>query len=158
MILTTKEFIKEVEKLELYVDKSEKFGHILVIDGDHRLVAYVKNNDKCQFSTAFASFDNLLEPIQRKLIELIGMYASTPPDKREEPQKFYMKFKLPTNYSDDFLNLNTTFDWFEISTKSNLDKFQTQFTQKEIDEIKERFNTNLDDFEQIPVEEDEEIE
>lgn len=35
MILTTKEFIKEVEKLELYVDKSEKFGLILVTDSNH---------------------------------------------------------------------------------------------------------------------------
>lgn len=68
-----------------------------------------------------------------------------------------MKFKLPTNYSDDFLNLNTTFDWFEISTKSNLDKFQTQFTQKEIDEMKVKFGVTFSDFEQIPIEEDEEF-
>lgn len=88
MILTTKEFIKEVDKLELYVDKSEKFGLILVTDSNHELVAYVKNNERYQFSTAFKSFDNLLEPIQRRLIELIGMYASTLPDKREEPQYF----------------------------------------------------------------------
>ena len=153
MILTTKEFIKEVEKLELYVDKSEKFGHILVIDGVHRLVAYVKNNDKCQFSTAFASFDNLLEPIQRKLIELIGMYASTPPDKREEPQKFYLKSKIKTDYDYYFLNFNKNDDCIENNDIESTDAYQTSFTQKEIDEIKTRFGVTLSDYIQIPVDE-----
>ena len=151
MILTTKEFIKEVEKLELYVDKSEKFGHILVIDGDHRLVAYVKNNDKCQFSTAFASFDNLLEPIQRKLIELIGMYASTPPDKREEERKYYLKHRK-TNISPYYLNVFCGEDGHIIESNMDMMSLKSQFTQKEIDEIKDIFNTSFDEFKQIPVE------
>lgn len=151
--MLTKDFIKKVEELGLYVDKSEKFGHILVIDGDHRLVAYVKNNERSQFSTAFASFDNLLEPMQRKLIELIGMYARTLPDKREQEQKFYLKFKIKTNDDYYFLNFDKDDDCIENNDIVGTDVYETQFTQKEIDDIKKRFGLTLSDFEQIPIEE-----
>lgn len=43
-----------------------------------------------------------------------------------------------------------------LPVTKNLDKFQTQFTQKEIDEMKVKFGVTFSDFEQIPVEEDEE--
>lgn len=156
MILTTKEFVKEVEKLELYVDKSEKFGLILVTDSNHGLVAYVKNNERSQFSTAFASFDNLLEPIQRKLIELIGMYARTLPDKREKPQKYYLRFTALTEIGDcNYLNYCATEETIYLSNRITKIVAQTQFTQKEIDDIKEKFKVTLSDFKQIPVEEEE---
>ena len=40
-----------------------------------------------------------------------------------------------------------------MSTRSQSFGFQTQFTQEEIDEIKEKFGVTLSDFEQIPIEE-----
>lgn len=43
-----------------------------------------------------------------------------------------------------------------MSTRSQAFGFQTQFTQEEIDEIKEKFGVTLSDFEQIRVEDDEE--
>lgn len=45
-----------------------------------------------------------------------------------------------------------TLDSFELNGNHNLNEFH-QFTQEEIDEMKERSHTNLDDFEQIPIEE-----
>lgn len=156
--MLTKEFIKEVEELGLYVDKSEKFGLILVADSNHGLVAYVKNNERSQFSTAFASFDNLLEPIQRKLIELIGMYASTPPDKREQEQKFYLQLTtLIAAGTENYLNYNATNGSFVLSDRCQTPEWQTQFTQAEIDEMKEKFEVALGSFEKIPVKEYEKI-
>lgn len=155
--MLTKDFIKKVEELGLYVDKSEKFGLILVTDSNHGLVAYVKNNERSQFSTAFNSFDNLLEPIQRKLIELIGMYARTLPDKREQEQKFYLKFApLVDNGSFSYLNYNNEEDLLRLSDCFQSSTFQTQFTQKEINHLKEKFKVTFSDFEQIPIEEVEE--
>lgn len=148
-MLTTKKFIKEVEKLGFRFLQCTKDIEIYY---ENNQVAYVSWYRRFYVGTTY-KFRDLPKELQEKLFNLLVEYASTPPDEREEPQKFYMKFKLPTNYSDDFLNLNTTFDWFEISTKSNLDKFQTQFTQKEIDDIKEKFGVTLSDFKQIPIEE-----
>lgn len=158
MILTTKEFIKEVEKLELYVDKSEKFGLILVTDYNHGLVAYVKNDERCQFSTAFNSFDNLLEPIQRKLIELIGMYARTLPDKREEPERFFLKFKIEIDDDCRYLNYYKEEDELTLDNSLETSSFQTLFTDKELEKLKEKFEVTLSDFEKIPIVENEEKE
>lgn len=156
--MLTKDFIKKVEELGLYVDKSEKFGLILVSDSNHGLVAYVKNNERSQFSTAFASFDNLLEPMQRKLIELIGMYARTLPDKREKSQKYYLRFTALTEIGDcNYLNYCATEETIYLSNRITKIVAQTQFTQKEIDDIKKRFGLTLNDFEQIPIEEDESV-
>lgn len=148
--MLTKDFIKEVQELGLKT--SEKLNVISIYDGDFQVFCVYKNV-LFSVNTAYAAFYDLSEELKEKLYSLIHKYISTPLDEREEPQKYYLKFKLRTNYSGDYLNLNTTFDWFEISTKSNSDKFKTQFTKAEIDEIKERFNTSLDDFEQIRVEE-----
>lgn len=51
-----------------------------------------------------------------------------------------------------FLNSNKSRDFWLSSITHNLN-FKTQFTQKEIDEIKEEQHTDLSEFKQIPVEE-----
>ena len=146
-MLTTKKFIKEVEELGFRFLQCTKDIEIYY---ENNQVAYV-----CWYRRFYVGitykFCDLPKELQEKLFNLLVKYASTPLEDREAPQKYYLKFKLKTNYSDNFLNLNTTFDWFEINTKSNSDKFQTQFTQKEIDEIKKRFGVTLSDFEQIPI-------
>lgn len=148
--MLTKDFIREVKSLGFIVDKSDE-GTALIENSKNVTVAYVIIDKMYEFDTAYYVFEEIPESIKKKLFDLLVEYTSTPIDEREEPQKFYLKFKLPTNYSDDFLNLNRTFDWFEISTKSNSDKFQTQFTQKEIDEMKVKFEVAFSDFEQIPI-------
>ena len=128
--MLTKDLIKEIEKLGFAVEKGGNGKYLWIKDSRKLFMAFVDTTEMYVFDTAYNAFDELQESDKKNLFNLLVKYASTPSDEREEPQKFYMKFKLPTNYSDDFLNLNTTFDWFEISTKSKLDKFKTQFTQK----------------------------
>lgn len=84
-------------------------------------------------------------------------YASTPTEDKEEPERFYLKFEaLTDNGSGTYLNYYKSGDSLGMSTRSQAFGFQTQFTQEEIDEIKEKFNVTLSDFEQIRVEDDEE--
>lgn len=149
--MLTKKFIKEVEELGFRFLQCTKDIEIYY---ENHQVAYVSWYRRFYGGTTCWFRDHLPKELQEKLFDLLFEYARTPLEDREEPQKFYLKFKLKTNYSGDYLNLNRTFDWFEISTKSNSDKFQTRFTQKEIDEIKEKFGVTLSDFEQIPVEEE----
>jgi hypothetical protein len=152
-MLTTEKFIKELEKLGL---KIIQCTNCIEIYHEGHQVAYVLSNQRFYIRMAY-KFCDLPKELQEKLFILLIEYARTPLDKRRETQKFYLKFKLRTNQSGNFLNRNTTFDFFELNSKYNSNKFQTQFTQKEIDEMKEKFGVTLSDFEQIPVEESEEF-
>lgn len=150
-MLTTEEFIKEVEKLGL---KIIQCTNCIEIYHENHQVAYVLRNRRFYLRMTY-KFCDLPKELQEKLFILLVEYTRTSLDKRGETQKFYLKFKLRTNQSGKFLNRNTTFDFFELNSKYNSNKFQTQFTQEEIDEIKEKFGVTLSDFEQIPIEEDE---
>lgn len=91
--------------------------------------------------------------MKESLYSLIDKYIRTPLEDREEPQKFYMKFKIEPKDSCRYLNYSELFNSIELNNKTNLNGFQTQFTQKEIDNIKKRFGVTLSDFKQIPIEE-----
>lgn len=90
-------------------------------------------------------------------------YAKTPLEDREEEKRFYLRHKwihedeakggyLNKGYTSKAKIENSAI--YFISTKEGSVFIQTQFTQVEIDEIKRRFNTNLEDFEQIEVEDE----
>ena len=82
-------------------------------------------------------------------------FAETPPEDREEEEKFYLKQK----YFQDHLGSKQYFciricGGYPILKGypiTNADKFE--FTLKEIEEIKEKFDTDLADFELVEVEE-----
>lgn len=147
--------MKEVQKLGF--ETLENTESISILYGCGK-VAYVYKNEIFSVDTGYISFDNLSKELKEKLYNLIDKYARTPLDEREEPQKFYLKHKWLTNNNSSFNCLNFYVDEnkYFIESDSNMCGFKTQFTQAEIDKIKEKFNTNLDDFEQIPIEEDEE--
>lgn len=149
-MLTTKEFIKEVQELGLKT--SEKSDSILIYDGYYQ-AACVYKNELFSINTSYAAFDNLSEELQEKLYSLIDEYASTPIDEREEPQRFYFKSKIKMDCDYYFLNFNKDDDCIENNDIESTDVYQTSFTQKEIDKIKTRFGVTLSDYIQIPVDE-----
>lgn len=74
-------------------------------------------------------------------------------------EKFYLQ-KMKSFYERDynerfmFLNSNKRNSDFWLSSITHNPNNKTQFTQKEIDKIKEEQHTDLSEFKQIPVEED----
>lgn len=155
-MLTTKEFIKEVEKLEL---KTSEVSHAILIYYGYCQVASVYKNELFSADTAYAAFDGLAEELRGKLYNLIDAYARTPLEDREEPQKVYLRHKWLKNIDNHKCYLNRFLDrYYFLGNLTENSCYKTQFTQAEIDEIKEKLNVSLEDFEQIPVEEDEEIE
>lgn len=151
--LTTEEFIKKVEKLGLRVTKSAR---AILIYYDSRRVASIGKHTTFCTDTAYDSFTNFSEELREKLYKLIYEYTRTPLDKREEPQRYYLRFTALTQGLDcNYLNYHTTEERIYLSTRIETSVSQTQFTQKEIDEIREKFKVTLCDFEQIPVKEDE---
>ena len=88
------------------------------------------------------------------MFNLLVEYGRTPIDEREEPQKFYLQLTtLIAAGTENYLNYNTINGSFLLSGRWQTPLYQTQFTQAEIDEMKEKFGDALSGFEKIPVEE-----
>lgn len=148
--MKTKEVVEELEKMNL---RTKIRGNDLFVYSDGYYVARV--NLKIKFEVSFDwSFGNELTGGEReKLYFLLTKLAETDLEDREEEKKYYLKHKWFNFKYFNFLNFYIANDSYELNDKSNNIEFKTQFTQAEIDEIKERFNTSLEDFEQIRVEE-----
>lgn len=89
------------------------------------------------------------------MIKAAVEFAETPPDEREEDKKFYAKhryFKFH-NGSSKYLGMDLVKDKPDLCSKITYKWVKNQFTLKEIEEIKERFNTDLKDFELMEVKE-----
>ncbi|WP_277220693.1 hypothetical protein [Peptoniphilus vaginalis] len=81
-------------------------------------------------------------------------YAETPLEERQEENKYYLKHRfLSDGCGECFLNYDLVSDDWRLNNKTPSIGYKTQFTQEEIDEIKGKYKTTLDDFEQIEVEE-----
>lgn len=75
--------------------------------------------------------------------------------KREKEQKYYLR-KIQLKFYEDveaYLNFSVDEKTFWLSNAQHSIEFKTQFTQREIDKIKEEQHTDLSEFKQIPVEE-----
>lgn len=153
--MKTEDFIKEVNKLGFSVETSPR---TLSIYYNNEIVVRVSRCKIFCADTTYASFYDLPKELREKLYNLVDEYARTPLEERKEPQRFYLKFAALTDNGDEtYLNYYETDDSLGMFTRSQSFGFQTQFTQEEIDEIKEKFNVTLSDFEQIPIAEDEAV-
>lgn len=74
-------------------------------------------------------------------------------EEREKEKKYYLKHKFLEYGNCKYLNYDKELQELYLNDRAQFGDIQTQFTQTEIDEIKERYDTTLDDFEQIEVEE-----
>ena len=89
------------------------------------------------------------------MIKAAVEFAKTPIEDREEEKKFYLRHRWIRDY-DFYMYLQKrsyddkkmSFGVVNFSVNDSL-----QFTEKEIDEIEEEFDTDLKDFEMVEVEE-----
>jgi hypothetical protein len=146
--MKTSKFIKEVEELGFTVNTVENYYVIL-----NKILVCA---EICRTSNRVNLFHECLE--KNDLLKICVEYARTPIEEREEEKKFYLQ-KIKSFYDLDynevcaFLNFDMSEDVFCISTMGGDHMFKTQFTQKEIDKIKEEQHTDLSEFKQIPAEE-----
>ena len=89
------------------------------------------------------------------MIKASVKFAETPIDEREEVKKFYLRhrwFKC-TNGDSRYFQIYEPDGTPWLNAMYTVMGYKKQFTLKEIEEIKERFNTDLSDFELVEVEE-----
>lgn len=148
--LTTNEFTKRVEEFGFDVVISETT--IFIYNNDH-LIATVLTCKSYQLYTNYSVWETLSEHLQKSLFKLLTDYASTPPDEREEEKKFYLEHKWMGYEGHNYLTQCNVTGKHYLSFKIENKHYKTQFTQEEINKIKEKYNTDLSDFEEIEVKE-----
>lgn len=83
--------------------------------------------------------------------------AETPPGERIPEEKFYLKHRwmkyAGNKDTEKYYNLNTAINLPYLGTKVQDESNQTEFTKKEIKEIKKKYKTSLEDYELVKVEE-----
>lgn len=91
---------------------------------------------------------------RQEIFEALYELSKTPIEERQDVKKYYLKHRFLEDGSRSYLNSDYRFQELYLNGSDQFEEIQTQFTQEEIDEIKEKYKTTLDDFEQIEVEED----
>lgn len=152
------EFKNEIDSIGFYNDRNLEVAeddYSFNIKDDGRIIATVNKLKRYTMDTTYAGFEKLTEGLRRDLLDAMYKFASTSLDEREEEKKYYLRHKfLSSSNRIRFLNRELVIgNWF-LAEKNYFDGYQTHFTQKEIDEIKEKYDTTLDDFELIEVEDE----
>ena len=156
--MKTKEFIKKVKELGFNIKEYSVMAfpeydsfEILL---DNNVVAQVYKNVMYSSSTVTTSFDKLRDSLKTNLYHLIRSYAETPVDERDEPKKYYLRHRwLKNKCKEQYLNIDKIYDSYFLLGNANTELYKTQFTEKEIEELKDKLDTDLADFEEVEVEE-----
>lgn len=149
--MTYEEFKKIVEDTERYV-VTEDINSIFVRNKYYAdwSIRIAKTIEECLEFKDFIYRSNDIDII-RAALELAG----TPLDKREPEKKYYLRHKFLVST----LNVLGTYliDRNNVYSLGLLDYYpdhQTQFTKKKIEEIKNKYDVTLEDFELIEVEDE----
>lgn len=80
-------------------------------------------------------------------------FVETPTEDREEEKKFYLRHRWikPRLIYKNYLNYWIGTNEYWLDYKNETEEIQTQFTRKQIEEIKEKFDTDLADFKEVEV-------
>lgn len=142
---------KELEKIAMKADYN-------IIDDPNTF--YMRNIYKNNEISVYKNRVNFIfinnehcRPEDFEVIKAAMELAETPPEERQEEKKYYLKHRFLEDGSRSYLNSDYRFQELYLNGSDQFEEIQTQFTQEEIDEIKEKYDTTLDDFEQIEVEE-----
>lgn len=168
-MIKTKEFIKRVEKLGFTIEYYKNPFSNIKSNCDYDLITISVNNQvlvkiwaNCQYAISTISDGHSCYLCGYDVDELYKVcfeYANTPVEEREEEKKYYLihrYFRIAGGGSGFFTIENASGLSF-LKYKTNLDHYSQKFTEKEIEELKEKLNTNLDGFEMVEVEDDTEI-
>lgn len=93
-----------------------------------------------------------------QMIKATVEFAETPPEDREEEKKFYLRHKYLRSVggSVQYLTIHTSFNFALLKPRIFSNKTKQQFTREEIEKIKEKFDTDLKDFKEDEVKDEDE--
>ena len=155
--MKTKEFIKKVKGLGFEVeDEYDRKGELVefrIRDGEEDFVV-IWPKFTFAISTIEDGFMDLKYPLPLKeLYKLCFEYASTPVKDREEEKKFYLKHRWLESVGNRYLIWDSGDKCYYLDDSAEYYSGKIKFTLNEIEEIEEKFDTDLSDFELVEVEE-----
>lgn len=150
--MKTKE-LKRIAKENDYI-LSRPFGDFTLTEGVGE--NYIDISGDCE-NKIWLSIPSVCGQRDFNMIKAALEFAETPLEEREEEKKYYCKHRWARtkNGGGMYMSLRKTPNISHLTLQgANKDifEYQVRFTQKEIDEIKEKYDTNLSDFEIIEVE------
>ena len=162
--MKTNEFIKAVENLGFCIEyyknpfsniKSNCAYDLITISVNNQVLVKVWTN--CQYAISTVSdghLDYLYGYDVEELYKLCFEYACTSVEDREEEKEFYLKHKWIKGCAIMYLYRNELNGYCYLGENKCRPHKQRRFTLEEIKELKEKFNTDLSDFELVEVEDD----
>lgn len=153
--MKTKEFIERVKSLGLDVEYDyHSYEENLEVVLFNALIANVSNDCEYEFDTNYPDFRKLSKKRKKDLFELLVEYSSTPIEERdkekneaEKEKKYYLKHKWMSFKRERYLKcIGGEYCLHDVAQST---KHKMKFTQGEIDKIKAKFGTDLNDFEMI---------
>lgn len=159
--MKTQTFIKEVEQLgfytltdgkDIYIFDREISEEELYYEDDTYAIATIGTDEYKDFVIKGKFIDKDTDVTKTyNLFKLIMEYTNTPVEDRESENKYYICSRLIPDSDFKYLCKRCgSIDELEFDVESNID---SKFTQKEIDDIKRAFDTDLKDFKIIKVKE-----
>ena len=145
--MTYKELERQIQNINIAYDMNFQVwnnGYSVSIKVDNLCYAIIKTRVPYSLYISDVAFENLEDNLRHDLLKAIYEFAQTPIDSRNLFPRFYISSKLTPDDDGRFLfKLVGNIDdlaWGEQYGKDS------EFTQKEIDYICDKFHTNLSDF------------
>ena len=161
-IMTLSGFKKAIEEwcrkwnLEAVIEED---GYWTVIRSRRRdsqliIVAMIYNKKPYVFNLSYGGTMDLEHETRKELSEIITKFASTMPVYRKDNEKKYLlRFRSIGLEKYRYLNYDKDTDRFGIGDSLNTTRLKTHFTLKEVEELKNKLDSDLRDFEIVEVEE-----
>ena len=110
---------------------------------------------KARANGLWISIKSLCDDKDAKMIKAAVEFTQTPAEDRKEEKKFYLKHRWMRNINgfSRALKIDIEDGTADVGIMCPSLGYKNQFTKKEIEEIKEKFNTDLADFEEVDVKE-----
>lgn len=145
--MTYEELKKQIQNINITYDielKVSNNGQSVYIGDANKCYAIITNQMSYSLYISGVAFENLEDNLRHDLLKAIYEFAQTPIDSRNFLPRFYISSKLTSDDEYGFLFKNNG----DIDTLAWGRKYggNTEFTQKEIDYICDKFHTNLSDF------------
>ena len=123
----------------------------MTINGKYKPMVRISNIDSYALDTNYLYFNDLANDAKQDLYKIVTELAATKPEEREDKKvkKYKFKHKFLGTPGNDYLTYYTLRNRWLLLCGIETSNFKVEFT---IDELKEKFNSNLDEWEIIEVE------
>ena len=130
-----------------------KRNNIPLREDEERLIVYSQFEiSKTEEHKIVFLIDNIDLPEEYEMLKKSLELAETPLSEREEEKRCYLKHKFINFYNGlGYINLSIS-EEVMLNNRHEDQIFKTKFTKAEIEKLKEKFDTDLNDFELIEVE------